>query len=119
MLLALYILVGYFFASGFLIAPLVFRAHLASTRWAAYTTINAGFFWTMIPVALVVWALWLPLLGFAVFAGTWVGVFNQIKTRIRIRSSAEVAANARDRALDVDFTAPTKGDPQIGQEVRG
>ena len=113
MLIALYILVGYFFASGFIIAPLVFREQLATTRWAAYTILNAGFFWTMLPVAVVVWALWLPLCGFAVFAGAWVGIYSQIKTRIRIRTHAEVAA---DRSvLDVDFVAPTTGDPHIGQ----
>ncbi|USN14818.1 hypothetical protein PAPPERLAPAPP_04490 [Brevundimonas phage vB_BpoS-Papperlapapp] len=116
MLTALYILVGYFFAAGFIIAPLVFREQLASTRWAAYSIINAKFFWTMLPVALVVWMLWLPLLAFAVFAGAWIGIFNQIKTRIRIRSNAEVAA---DRSvLDVDFMAPTPGDPDIGRDGR-
>lgn len=92
MLTALYILIGYFFAAGFIIAPLVFREQLASTRWAAYSIINARFFWTMLPVAVVVWMLWLPLLAFAIFAGTWIVIFNQIKTRIRIRTDAEVAA---------------------------
>lgn len=116
MLTALYILIGYFFAAGFIIAPLAFREQLASSRWAAYSIINARFFWTMLPVALVVWALWLPLLAFAVFAGAWIGIFHQIKTRIRIRSNAEVAACPS--VLDVDFLAPTPGDPDIGKGVR-
>lgn len=93
MLTALYILVGYFFAAGFIIAPLAFREQLASTRWAAYTIINAKFFWSMLPAACVVWMLWLPLLAFAVFAGAWIAIYGVVKTRIRIRSTAEVAAS--------------------------
>jgi hypothetical protein len=94
MLTALYILVGYFFAAGFVISPLVFREQIASTKWAAYTILNARFFWTMLPVGLVVWILWLPLVLFAIFAFTWIVIFQQIKTRVRIKSRAEVARDA-------------------------
>ncbi|USN15386.1 hypothetical protein KIKIMORA_02400 [Brevundimonas phage vB_BpoS-Kikimora] len=98
MLHALYILIGYFFAAGFMIAPFVFREQLTTTRWAAYTIYNAKFFWVMLPCAVVVWVLWLPLLLFAVFAGSWLIIFSQIKTRIRFRSDEEVAADAEDAA---------------------
>lgn len=94
MFTALYILIGYFFAAGFVISPLVFREQIASTKWAAYSIINARFFWVMLPLGVVVWMLWLPLVLFAIFAATWIVIFQQIKTRVRIKSSAEVAADA-------------------------
>lgn len=93
MLFSLYLLIGYFFAAGVFTGPLFFREKLALTKWSAYTIFNARYAWTMLFVALVVWALWLPVVLFAIFASTWILIFGAIKTRVYIKTDAEVAAD--------------------------
>lgn len=92
MLFSIYLLIGYFFAAGAFFAPIHFREHLTSTKWAAYAVFNAQYAWTMLFVGLVVWVLWLPVVLFAIFALSWALIFSAIKTRIHIKSDAEVAA---------------------------